>query len=113
MDAWIYRGGQTVWDDEHRPIRLEYYLQREVRDVRTGTCIYGIRVEQYREIGGRTSYEEETAPALSYSGRQVAGLIEKLRRLSVTPTGCWRPWMMRWGSGCEVRSSTQHSALHR
>ena len=53
----------------------------------TGTCIYGIRVEQYREIGGRTSYEEETAPALSYSGRQVAGLIEKLRRLSVTPTG--------------------------
>ena len=56
MDAWIYRGGQTVWDDEHRPIRLEYYLQREVRDVRTGTCIYGIRVEQYREIGGRTSY---------------------------------------------------------
>ena len=87
MDAWIYRGGQTVWDDEHRPIRLEYYLQREVRDVRTGTCIYGIRVEQYREIGGRTSYEEETASALSYSGRQVAGLIEKLRRLSVTPTG--------------------------
>ena len=55
MDAWIYRGGQTVWDDEHRPIRLEYYLQREVRDVRTGTCIYGIRVEQYREIGERSA----------------------------------------------------------
>ncbi len=40
-------------------------------------CLPGIRVEQYREIGGRTSYEEETAPALSYSGRQVAGLDRK------------------------------------
>lgn len=87
MDAWIYRGGQTAWDDEKRLIRLEYYMHREVRDLRTGTCIYGIRVEQYREMNGRTCYEEETAPALSYSGRQVAGLIEKLRRLSVTPTG--------------------------
>ena len=87
MDAWIYRGGQTAWDDEKRLIRLEYYMHREVRDLRTGTCIYGIRVEQYREMNGRTCYEEETAPALSYSGRQVAGLIEKLRRMSVTPTG--------------------------
>lgn len=87
MDAWIYRGGQTVWDDEHRPIRLEYY-----RKEKSGTCAPE-RVSTGsgwnstgKSAGGQATRRRQRRPCPIPAARWP-GLIEKLRRLSVTPTG--------------------------
>lgn len=87
MTKWIYSGRQVVTDEEDRQIRLDYYLEEEWRDARGQICLYGICIEQYRERDGSIDMERETAPAISYSREFVLELLDKLRRLSVTPTG--------------------------
>ncbi|MDY5649406.1 MAG: DUF6514 family protein [Lachnospiraceae bacterium] len=87
MRKWIYSGGQVVTDEENRKLRLEYYLEEETRDTKGQTCLYGICVELYREQQDAFLVNREHAPAISYSREFVSGLVGKLRRMSVTPTG--------------------------
>ena len=47
----------------------------------------GICVELYREQQDAFLVDREHAPAISYSREFVSGLVGKLRRMSVTPTG--------------------------
>lgn len=87
MTKWIYSGRQIVTDEKDRHLRLEYYLGEEPRDIEGRVCLYGICIEQYRELEGAPAMERETAPAISYSREFVSGLLDKLRRMRVTPTG--------------------------
>ncbi len=87
MRKWIYAGRQITADGQNRPLRLEYYLEEDQRDAAGEVCLYGICIEQYREKDGILARERETAPAISYSREFVAGLLDKLWRMRVTPTG--------------------------
>ena len=86
MRRWIYRGWQQVTDERNQKIRLEYYLEEDVREVRVNTCLYGIGIVMCRELNGETITEKGHAPAISCSREFVELLLEKLKRMSVTPT---------------------------
>ena len=86
MRKWIFNGERNVSDEQNRKIRLEYYLEEDVRDIRREACLYGIRVVMYRETDGCEAVEIGSAPAISYSGEFVKCLLNKLQRMAVTPT---------------------------
>lgn len=86
MRNWICTGEKIVEDETKRMIRLEYYLEEDMRDVLGKACLYGIRILMYREIEGQVVLEKGSAPAISYSREFVEALLDRLKRMSVTPT---------------------------
>lgn len=86
MRKWIFNGEQQVFDERNRKIRLEYYLEEDMRDICQGTCLYGIRILMYREKNGCEEVENGIAPAISYSREFVKCLLDKMQRMAVTPT---------------------------
>ena len=88
MDAWIYHG----WTDRlgtmnTGPSAWNIICKEKSGDVRTEVpCIYGIRVNSTGEWRAVKLRGGDSAGPVSF--RPPGGrLIEKLRRLSVTPTG--------------------------
>jgi len=86
MRKWIFNGEQNVSDGQNRNMRLEYYLEEDVRDFCQGTCLYGIRILMYRKKNGLEVVENGSAPAISYSKEFVKCLLDKMQRMAVTPT---------------------------